>query len=995
MQLLWGIELLRKDDEARRAALVATKVAAEAAALAVAAANFVESIINGAAERRREEDLRRILRKQQTRYKKRKLQKVALSPLHRPQPLTTSQSAPAALAMADVVLNKLSGASLVQTRRKDVNDEAAHKARVRARMIAARAAKAAENAWCKASACLADPVTIEVLKIRLVKLSNLVRFDNMSYSDPYAVVWWGDTKLGTTQVVENCHEPEFEEECFLICLPDRGDEDGLRKFAKEHLRVTVYDYDTPIKSDLHGHALVQGEQILRLPCDGAGACVTRDVHLLDKKYQPFQSGAAKRQFVTVEFERMSIGPLYDIPLPPSETKSNNSGEAGVGVLSSPTLLPQLLELLVGVRLRECKMQILSACDLADVSAITNKTQAAYSRREAHECDCNPTASLLLNGLEIGRTRTHTQTGTPVWGDTYQLFLPPHTSDPRLSEPVKRLWRMSNAGKFGSPSNRNKGKKGGGSSGRRSSIMEGLWGAEVAKSFIKNCDPNHAGGTSVGPDFELSVEVHSESSIADVGEDSQGVGEDSMDGQGQNKKEAMKFLGRVVLGRQARLLDSAGGQEKWRRRFEMLSPAAAAAAAAATAATAPTKGIQFSDSPSGTPRASEVEEPEDGEWLQGQATGPLPSARTNTSPRRNSNTPRRKKSRRKRMAGGGSPMRGRERRFSLPPNLPHANVLSFPLQPRMSGGVQATIGERMKSGRMFELRIVCAEDLKDPLPSPMKKKLQRVWREGDHVEIVKTGTQIGKTGVVSDPDWTGRVKILMDDGQGCDGATKSYLKQGELVQYQDPDQVLGTNAYVRVLWDGAVVTQTQYVAGTQQPVFKAQLAAQVLLPAPTEAELVEEAIAGEGGGVTERKLVLEVWHEYKADEDTSEKREDEFMGRVELSKAEIAEHLEMAEKMDGAADATGAVNSFFLGKDVRRRKSFNARVGGTLMLQMVPKELPTLLAKRMVQKMLDRAHNLRNRYVQGSIKLRTELTTRLYDARTPHSELQQPQDGIEG
>jgi hypothetical protein len=68
-----------------------------------------------------------------------------------------------------------------------------------------------------------------------------------------------------------------------------------------------------------------------------------------------------------------------------------------------------------------------------------------------------------------------------------------------------------------------------------------------------------------------------------------------------------------------------------------------------------------------------------------------------------------------------------------------------------------------------------------------QQVQRVWQKGDHVKIVKTGTQIGKTGVVSEPDWGDRVKILMDDGQGCDGAIKSYLKQGELVQYQEPKQ----------------------------------------------------------------------------------------------------------------------------------------------------------------------------------------------------------------
>jgi hypothetical protein len=45
-----------------------------------------------------------------------------------------------------------------------------------------------------------------------------------------------------------------------------------------------------------------------------------------------------------------------------------------------------------------------------------------------------------------------------------------------------------------------------------------------------------------------------------------------------------------------------------------------------------------------------------------------------------------------------------------------------------------------------------------------------FKVGDRVQITKAGTQHGKTGVVVDPDWTGRTKLEMDE----DGAVKSYL-----------------------------------------------------------------------------------------------------------------------------------------------------------------------------------------------------------------------------
>jgi hypothetical protein len=42
--------------------------------------------------------------------------------------------------------------------------------------------------------------------------------------------------------------------------------------------------------------------------------------------------------------------------------------------------------------------------------------------------------------------------------------------------------------------------------------------------------------------------------------------------------------------------------------------------------------------------------------------------------------------------------------------------------------------------------------------------------GDHVKITKDGSQKGYTGVVTDPSWTGRVKLRMD----ADSSIKSYL-----------------------------------------------------------------------------------------------------------------------------------------------------------------------------------------------------------------------------
>jgi hypothetical protein len=45
-----------------------------------------------------------------------------------------------------------------------------------------------------------------------------------------------------------------------------------------------------------------------------------------------------------------------------------------------------------------------------------------------------------------------------------------------------------------------------------------------------------------------------------------------------------------------------------------------------------------------------------------------------------------------------------------------------------------------------------------------------WKPGDRVKVIKIGTQTGNEGTIDDPNWAGRVKVMMDEG----GVTKSYL-----------------------------------------------------------------------------------------------------------------------------------------------------------------------------------------------------------------------------
>ena len=63
-----------------------------------------------------------------------------------------------------------------------------------------------------------------------------MKLDNYSNSDPYAVVWWGDTKLGTTQVFEDCHEPVFDNDQIGIAVR-KGD--PLRERLNAALQTIV------------------------------------------------------------------------------------------------------------------------------------------------------------------------------------------------------------------------------------------------------------------------------------------------------------------------------------------------------------------------------------------------------------------------------------------------------------------------------------------------------------------------------------------------------------------------------------------------------------------------------------------------------------------------------------------------------------------------------------------------------------------------------------
>jgi hypothetical protein len=62
--------------------------------------------------------------------------------------------------------------------------------------------------------------------------------------------------------------------------------------------------------------------------------------------------------------------------------------------------------------------------------------------------------------------------------------------------------------------------------------------------------------------------------------------------------------------------------------------------------------------------------------------------------------------------------------------------------------------------------------------------EKEWAVGDQVQIIKRGSHIGKTGVVTDPAWNGLVKILVDGEQGLEGTerVKAYTERGQIQLY---------------------------------------------------------------------------------------------------------------------------------------------------------------------------------------------------------------------
>jgi hypothetical protein len=65
----------------------------------------------------------------------------------------------------------------------------------------------------------------------------------------------------------------------------------------------------------------------------------------------------------------------------------------------------------------------------------------------------------------------------------------------------------------------------------------------------------------------------------------------------------------------------------------------------------------------------------------------------------------------------------------------------------------------------------------------------IFLEGDHVQVIKEGSQFGKTGVVENPEWNGRVQIIMDE----DGRDKSYVSNELMtIVHTNASHVLNSN-----------------------------------------------------------------------------------------------------------------------------------------------------------------------------------------------------------
>jgi hypothetical protein len=62
-------------------------------------------------------------------------------------------------------------------------------------------------------------------------------------------------------------------------------------------------------------------------------------------------------------------------------------------------------------------------------------------------------------------------------------------------------------------------------------------------------------------------------------------------------------------------------------------------------------------------------------------------------------------------------------------------------------------------------------------SASKKRKCIPWHEGDRIKVTKDGTQKGKEGTVTDSDWKGQVKVIMDGTKAVKSYSPTELKKG--------------------------------------------------------------------------------------------------------------------------------------------------------------------------------------------------------------------------
>jgi hypothetical protein len=112
-----------------------------------------------------------------------------------------------------------------------------------------------------------------------------------------------------------------------------------------------------------------------------------------------------------------------------------------------------------------------------------------------------------------------------------------------------------------------------------------------------------------------------------------------------------------------------------------------------------------------------------------------------------------------------------------------------------------------------------------MPAP-KREIGSSFTVGDRARILKDGRQAGKTCIVIDPNWDGRVKVQMDQ-EGAENMAavrevKSYLPHELVLKKGDDELVLGADTayspglafimgeHVRVIKDGSQIGKTAVV-----------------------------------------------------------------------------------------------------------------------------------------------------------------------------------------